>query len=51
MATTQWADTFTQADYAALVAGMFEGTITVSNDISAMPATTNCTVTDLGTLK
>ena len=36
---------------AALVAGMFNGTITVSNDISAMPATTNCTVTDLGNLK
>ena len=51
MASTQWADTFTQADYAALVAGMFEGTITVSNDISAMPATTNCTVADLGNLK
>ena len=51
MASTQWADTFTQADYAALVAGLYEGTITVSNDISAMPATTNCTVTDLGNLK
>ena len=51
MATTQWSDSFTQADYAALVAGMFDGSIVVSNDISAMPATTNCVVTDMGNLK
>ena len=51
MASTQWSDGFTQADYIALVEGMYNGTITVSNDISAMPATTNCTVTDLGNLK
>ena len=37
MESTLWADTFTQDDYKALVAGMFDGTIVVSNDISAMP--------------
>jgi basic membrane protein A len=42
---------FTAADYAALVKGMFDGTITVSNDISAIPATTNTTVNDLGSIK
>ena len=51
MATTQWSDTFTQDDYKALVAAMFDGTITVSNDISAMPAVTAVTVEDLGSLK
>ena len=39
MESTQWADgKFTQDDYKALVASMFKGDITVSNDISAMPA-------------
>ena len=42
---------FTAEDYAALVAGMFDGTITVSNDISAEPATTNANVDWLGNLK
>ena len=42
---------FTEADYAALVKGMFEGTIVVSNDTSAMPATTNTTVDDQGSIK
>ena len=40
METTQWGDGFSQDDYKALVAGMFDGTITVSNDVTAMPATT-----------
>ena len=31
---TQWSDSFTQADYAAMVAAMYNGEITVSNDIS-----------------
>ena len=38
MESTQWSDIFTQEDYKALVAGMFDGSIVVSNDISAMPA-------------
>ncbi len=37
--STHWNDSFTQADYEALVAAMFDGTITVSGDISAMPQT------------
>ena len=37
--STLWSDTFTQDDYKALVAGMFEGTIVVSSDISAFPET------------
>lgn len=51
METTQWSDSFTQDDYKALVAKLNDGTIKVSNDTSAMPATTNVTVTDLGNLK
>ena len=35
MESTQWADgAFTQDDYKALVAGMFDGTLVVSNDIT-----------------
>ena len=48
MESTQWSETFTQDDYKALVKGMFDGTIVVSADISAMPATTNVNVTELG---
>jgi len=51
-ATTQFVDgKFTEADYAALVKAMFEGTVKVSNDISAIPATTNVTVDDQGAIK
>ncbi len=39
MASTQWADGFTQDDYKALVANMFNGTVTVSNATDAAPAT------------
>ena len=49
--TTQFGDAFSEADYAAMVKGMFEGTIKVSNDISAEPATTNVNVEYLGNLK
>ncbi len=48
--STQFSDTFTADDYAALVAKMFNGEITVSNAIDAMPATT-VTVNDRGTVK
>ncbi len=48
---TQFADGFTKDDYAKLVADMFNGVIKVSNDISAMPATTNVTVDDQGNIK
>ena len=37
METTQFGDGFTQDDYKALVKDMFDGKITVSNDITAMP--------------
>ena len=50
--TTQFEDgKFTSDDYAALVAGMFDGTIQVSNDISAEPATEAVNVEWLGNLK
>ena len=50
--TTQFADgKFTAEDYAALVKGMFDGTITVSNDTSVEPAVTNVNVSWLGNLK
>ena len=49
--TTQFGDAFSEADYAAMVKGMFDGSIKVSNDISAEPATTNVNVEWLGNLK
>ena len=49
--STQWCDAFTQEDYKAMVKGMFDGSIVVSDDISAEPATTNTTVEWLGNLK
>ena len=52
-ASTQFADGFTAEDYAALVAAMFKGEITVSNDITVDAASfaTVITVNDLGNLK
>ena len=50
MDTTLWNDAFSQDDYKAMVAAMFEGTIVVSNDISAMP-TTSCTVNEYPNIK
>ena len=48
--TTQFADGFTKDDYNAMVAAMYNGEITVSNDFSAIPATT-ITLNELGTVK
>ena len=48
--STQWSDTFTQDDYKALVADMFNGKIQVSNATDAMPKT-EVTVNDMGNLK
>ncbi len=48
--STQFSDSFTADDYAALVARMFAGEVSVSASIEAMPATT-ITVNDLGTVK
>ena len=50
MGSTQFAEGFTAEDYKALVAGMFDGTITVSNDISVMPAVTY-TINEYGNIK
>jgi basic membrane protein A len=50
MDSTQWSDDFTQDDYTALVAAMYNGEITVSNDTSAMPEV-SITVNDCGTIK
>ena len=50
MGTTQFGDGFTQDDYKALVKDMFDGKITVSNDISAMPQVT-ITVNEYGNIK
>ena len=43
MESTQWSDSFTQDNYKELVAAMFDGTITVSNDVTVEPAA-NATV-------
>ena len=51
-ASTQFVEgKFTAADYANLVKGMFEGTITVSNDIVNAPVTPNANVSYLGNIK
>ena len=36
---TAWNDTFTQEDYKAILTGILDGTIVVSNDITVMPTT------------
>ncbi len=52
MDTTQWGDGFTQDDYKALVSKMFDGTVKVSNDISAeQPTATNITLNFQGNIK
>ena len=45
MESTQWSDGFTQDDYKALVKAMFDGEITVSNDVSVEPAANATTIT------
>ena len=53
MESTQWSDGFTQDDYKALVKDMFDGKITVSNDITAEPASlaTTAAVNSYGNIK
>ena len=48
--STQWGDGFAEDDYRTLVKSMYSGEITVSNDITAMPATT-IKVNDYGSIK
>ena len=52
-ASTQWAEGFTEEDYNALVAAIYNGEVVVNNDIT-ITAADNCTVVtvnDLGNLK
>ncbi len=49
--STQFSDSFTEADYEALVAAMNAGEITVSNDITAEPAVSAVTVDYQGNIK
>ena len=49
--STQFSDSFTEEDYAALVAAMNAGEITVSNDITAEPAVSVITVDYQGNIK
>ena len=53
MSSTQWGDGFSQDDYKALVKDMFDGKITVSNDITAEPGdmATTATVNAYGNIK
>lgn len=50
METTQWGDGFSQDDYKTLVKAMYNGEVTVSNDIIALPDT-KVKVTDYGSIK
>ena len=45
MESTQWDDNFTQDSYKALVAALYDGTITVSNDTSVEPAANASAIT------
>ncbi|MBQ7736874.1 MAG: BMP family ABC transporter substrate-binding protein [Oscillospiraceae bacterium] len=49
--STQFGEGFTRADYEALVADMFAGNVTVSNDIESEPAVTAVTVDYQGNIK
>ena len=49
--STQWSDTFTKDDYAALVAAMFDGTVTVSNNTETEPTVKTITVDYQGNIK
>ena len=49
--STQWADGFQKEDYEALAQDIFDGKITVSNDISAMPVPKAIKVDDQGNIK
>ena len=53
LASTQWSDAFTQDDYAAMVADMLSGAITVSNDttVAAAEFGTAIAVTEYGNIK
>ena len=52
MESTQWSDSFTKEDYAALVAAMVAGDVEVSNDITALPAVgDHVTLNDQGQIK
>ncbi len=50
---TEWADTFTLADYTAIVNDLYTGALTISNDITVAPADNAkvLTVRDLGNIK
>lgn len=49
--STQWTDTFTAADYTALVGMIYNGTVKISGDTSVEPEVTAVTVENLGSLK
>ncbi len=49
--TTKWSDSFTQADYAALVAKMFAGEVVVSNAIDAAPVVEAITFNEYAPIK
>lgn len=48
--TTQWSDDFTEDDYKDLVKRMYDGELTVSGDITALPET-EIKVEDYGSIK
>ena len=48
--TTQWADGFQKEDYLQLVIDINDGTVTISDDISAMPSV-SINVTEYGSIK
>ena len=50
MDSTQFGEGFTKEDYTALVKKMFDGEITVSDDITAFPTVTNTNVSNQGSI-
>lgn len=49
--TTQWNEGFTQEEYRALLENLSSGHVTVSEDISQMPATSHITLQYFGSIK
>ena len=49
--STLFGEGFTSDDYAALVKAMLDGTVVVSNNTTAMPATTNTNLSNQGSIK
>ena len=51
LGSTHWSSTFTEDAYKSLVEKIYDGTIKISNDVSAMPVVEFVQIEDMGNLK